>query len=166
MNLEPFLNAGLVTQIHIVSALLALILGALLLWRRKGTPVHKMHGKIWVALMAVVALSSFFINDIRTFGPFSAIHILSIITLVTLVRIVQTARQKDIKRHQSTVKNLFLGGLIGAGLFTFLPGRLMHQTFIVKPDFYLSSISNAWIMPLGLTLLIGLGVYWRAKRMP
>jgi len=164
MNLEPFLNAGLVIQIHIVSAVLSLILGAMLLWRRKGTPVHKINGKIWVALMAIVALSSFFINDIRTFGPFSAIHILSIVALVSLFQIVRYARLGKIRHHQNTVKGLFYGGLIGAGVFTFFPGRIMYQTFFGKPEFYLSSVSNAWIMPVSLALFISLFVYWRARR--
>jgi len=166
MNLEPFLNAELVIQIHVISALLALILGTMLLWKRKGTPVHKMNGKIWVALMAIVALSSFFINGIRTLGPFSTIHILSVVTLVSLFQIIRYARLGKIRHHQNTVKGLFYGGLVGAGALTFIPGRRMYEIFVGKPELYLTSLSNVWIMPVSLALFISLFIYWRAKRMP
>lgn len=164
MNLQPFLSAGPVIQIHIITALLALVLGGILLWRRKGTPVHKMHGKIWVGLMAVVAISSFFINEVRSFGPFSAVHILTIVTLVSLVQIVRTARDGNIKRHQSIIKGLFYGGLVGAGLLTLIPGRIMHRIFFGKPEFYLTSLENVWIIPLVVTLLFGAVILWRTNR--
>jgi len=121
---------------------------------------------ISLALLALVALSSFFINDIRTFGPFSAIHILSIVSLISLIHIVRSARSGRIKSHKYTIQGLYFGGLVGAGIFTFLPGRLMHQTFFGKPEFYLSEISNAWMIPMSGALLIGAILFWRARQMP
>ena len=164
MNLEPFLNAGLVIQIHIISALLALIVGAMLFLQRKGTASHKSNGKIWVCLMAIVALSSFFISDIKTFGPFSPIHLLSVVTLVSLVRIVSSARKKKIRSHETTVKALFFGGLVGAGIFTLLPGRIMHEIIFGEPTFYISTLGNAWIMTFSFAILVGLLFYWRSRK--
>lgn len=163
MNIEPFINAGLVIQVHMIAAIAALVLGGVVLWRRKGTARHKLYGKAWVALMAIVALSSFFINELRTFGPFSAIHILSVITLVSLVQAVRTVRNGNIRRHQTIIKGLFFGGLVGAGIFTFMPGRILYRTFFGKPEFYLTSLSNAWILPFIFAVMIGGYIYWRMR---
>lgn len=53
--------AGLapVVQVHLGAALVALILGAVVLVRPKGTPVHKAMGRVWVALLVVISLGSF-----------------------------------------------------------------------------------------------------------
>ena len=163
MNFEPFLNAGPVIQIHMTAAFAALVLGGVVLWRRKGTARHKLYGKAWIVLMAIVALSSFFINELRTFGPFSAIHVLSVITLVSLVQAVSTVRNGNIQRHQFIIKGLFFGGLVGAGIFTFMPGRILYRTFFGKPEFYLTSLSNAWVLPFIFALIIGAFIFWRMR---
>jgi uncharacterized membrane protein len=77
--------------------------------------------------MVVVALSSFFIHEIRVIGNFSPIHLLSIITLIWLVFGVQAARKKRIKRHQIIMNSIYFFALIVTGFFTLLPGRLMHE---------------------------------------
>lgn len=164
MDTTAFTNANLIIQIHIVAALAALVLGIAILWRRKGTKPHKTYGKIWVGLMALVALSSFFINELRTFGPFSAIHILSIITLVSLIQAINAVRKGNIKQHQNILKSLFFGGLVIAGIFTLMPGRILHHTLFGNPEFYLISQTNAWILPILFVGIIGAFIYWKMKR--
>ena len=164
MDLKPLFDAGPIVQIHILAAFLAIGFGASILWRRKGTRVHKTHGKVWIFLMVVVALSSFFINEIQTFGPFSAIHILSVVTLYSLVQAVISIKKGDIRRHQLIMQGLFYGGLIGAGIFTFIPGRILYRTFFGNPDFYLISISNVWIIPFAFASAVGAILYWRTQR--
>ena len=163
MNFEPFFKAELVVQVHMIAAITALFLGAYIFWRRKGTKQHKRYGKIWFGLMVIVALSSFFINELRTFGPFSAIHILSIITLISLIQAIRAIRKGNIRRHQYILKGLYLGGLVGAGIFTFMPGRVLYRTFFGKPEFYLTSLSNAWVLPFIFALIIGAFIYWRMR---
>ena len=92
----------------------------------KGTLPHRTLGWIWVALMAVVAASSFWIHQIRLFGPWSPIHLLSVMVLVLLPIAVLAARSHNIRRHRAIMTGIFAGGLIIAGLFTFVPGRIMH----------------------------------------
>lgn len=70
MNITPVLNAPFVIQLHLLAALLALGLGAVQLAAAKGTPDHRRLGYIWTGMMAVVALSSFFIFELRLWGPF------------------------------------------------------------------------------------------------
>ena len=87
-----------------------------------GTPI----GWIWVGLMATVAASSLWIHEIRLFGPWSPIHLLSIYVLIMLPVAVIAARRHNVRRHRLAMIGMFTGGLVIAGLFTFLPGRIMH----------------------------------------
>jgi uncharacterized membrane protein len=77
--------------------------------------------------MAVIAISSFWIHDIRLIGPFSPIHLLSIFTLAILPLAVWHARRHRVERHRKAMTSIFVGALVIAGLFTLLPGRIMHH---------------------------------------
>jgi uncharacterized membrane protein len=127
MTLEPLLAASPAIQIHTAAALAALALGTVQVMRPRGSGVHKRMGWLWVALMAVVALSSFGIHELRLWGPWSPIHILSVITLVGLWGAVRAVRQGRILDHRRIMMKLFWLALIGAGAFTLVPGRLLHQ---------------------------------------
>ena len=126
MNLAPLLAAPAVIQIHAFAALGAFALGALQLAAPKGTIPHRTIGWVWAGLMLAVVISSFFIHTIRMWGPFSPIHLLSILTLALLPLAVWRARQHDVRKHRRAMMGLFLGALVIAGVFTFLPGRIMH----------------------------------------
>ena len=76
--------------------------------------------------MATVAVSSFWIHQIRLVGPWSPIHLLSIFTLITLPLGVWKAHRHDVADHRRIMILLFSGALVIAGLFTLLPGRIMH----------------------------------------
>ena len=76
--------------------------------------------------MAIVALSSFAIFEIRLFGPFSPIHLLSLLTLGTLVVAIQAARAGNIQRHKQALASLYGGLTLGWGVHL-VPGRILHQ---------------------------------------
>ena len=126
MSFAPLLNAAPPIPIHAFAAMAAFVLGLVQLTAPKGTLPHRTLGWIWVALMAVVAGSSFGIHELRTVGPWSAIHLLSIFTLVMLLVGVIAARSHNVARHKRTMMGLFGGALIIAGLFALMPGRIMH----------------------------------------
>ena len=71
--MNAILAASPAIQIHIAAALASLVVGAVMLVRRKGTPAHRFTGRLWVALMLVLALGSF---AIRSNGSLSWIHLL------------------------------------------------------------------------------------------
>ena len=144
MNFVPLLESNLVIQIHVYAAIAAFIIGAIVLWRQKGSPSHRMWGKIWVGLMVIVAFSSFFINEIRLLGPFSPIHILSLVTLLGLYFSIRAVRRKEIEAHRRSMQRIYIGALVIAGAFTFLPGRIMYRTFLEK------SVEEGLQMSLGL----------------
>jgi uncharacterized membrane protein len=87
---------------------------------------HRTLGWIWVGLMALVAGSSFWIHQIRLLGPWSPIHLLSILTLLMLPLAVWKAHRHRVADHRRIMILLFSGALVIAGLFTLLPGRIMH----------------------------------------
>ena len=133
MTLEPLLNASLAIQLHALAAVLALLLGGLVLFRRKGDRLHRLGGRIWVGLMLTAAFSSFFIHTIRMLGPWSPIHLLSILTLVLLFRGVSLAHARRIMEHRRMMQGTYLSALIVAGVFTFMPGRIMFEVFFEGP---------------------------------
>ncbi len=127
MSLSLLLQATPAIQIHVFTALSALLLGTYLLIARKGTRTHKIFGRIWIGLMVVTSFSSFFIHSLRLYYGFSPIHILSVMTLIGSWQVVAAARAGRIAEHRRHVGNLYSLALLTAGAFTLLPGRLMHK---------------------------------------
>jgi uncharacterized membrane protein len=114
--------------IHLVSAVSALLLGAALLSRRlKGDRMHRIAGWTWVLLMLAVAISSLWLPK---FMQLSWIHVFTIVTLVSLPLGVYRARTHNVKAHRSTMIGVFTGGLVIAGLFTLIPGRLLGNALL------------------------------------
>jgi len=126
MSLEPLLQAGPIIQIHAFAAMSAFVLGIVQFTAPKGTIPHRAVGWFWVVIMVVVSVTAFFIHEIRLWGPFSPIHLLAIYTLIALPLAVRHARRHAVQHHSRAMIGIFTGGLIIAGLFTFLPGRLMN----------------------------------------
>jgi len=117
-----------VIQLHIAAALTALLLGTVQLVGIKGTGLHRLIGWSWVVAMFTVAVSSLFIRQINP-GSFSLIHLLSGWTLIALPMALFAVRRGRIASHARGMTWTFIGGLIVAGTFTFLPGRLMWAVF-------------------------------------
>jgi uncharacterized membrane protein len=126
MNLAPLLNVAPAIPLHAFAAMTAFVLGAVQLAAPKGTLPHRTLGWIWIALMVIVAGSSFWIHQIRLLGPWSPIHLLSIFTLIVLPLGVWMAHRHRVADHRRIMILIFSGALVIAGLFTLLPGRIMH----------------------------------------
>jgi uncharacterized membrane protein len=126
MSLAPLLNAPFAIQLHAFAAMTAFVLGILQFARAKGTFSHRTFGWTWVTVMLIVAVSSFWIHDIRVWGIWSPIHLLSIFTLISLPVAVWMARHHRVRAHRGWMIGIFAGALVIAGIFTFVPGRIMH----------------------------------------
>lgn len=126
MTLAPLLNASPAIQFHAFAAMSAFVLGVVQLSAPKGTLPHRTVGWIWVTLMLVVSISAFFIHQLRIWGQWSPIHLLAIFTLVMLPIAVWRAHKHEVEQHRRAMLGLFFGALVIAGLFTFVPGRIMH----------------------------------------
>lgn len=116
--------AKLPVIIHVVTVLPAIPLGGYILLTRKGTPRHRLLGKIWLVLMLITATSAIFI---QSSGGFSFIHIFIPVTFHAAWKTIATARRGDIKAHKNHLVFTYLTALMIPGIFAFaLPGRLMN----------------------------------------
>jgi uncharacterized membrane protein len=126
ISLAPLLDAAPAIPLHALAAMAAFVLGVVQFAAPKGTLPHRTIGAIWVALMVTVAVSSFWIHQLRLVGPWSPIHLLSIFTLLMLPLAVWKAHTHQVAAHRRAMIFLFSGALVVAGLFTLVPGRIMH----------------------------------------
>jgi uncharacterized membrane protein len=126
MSFAPLLDAAPAIPVHAFAAMTAFMLGVVQLAAPKGTLPHRTLGWIWVCLMLAVAISSFWIHEIRLVGPWSPIHLLSIFVLITVPLAVWKAHRHQVADHRRIMISIFSGALVIAGLFTLLPGRIMH----------------------------------------
>ena len=159
MSLDPILAAPLQIQIHATCAVLAMILGAIMLIRRKGTPSHKLLGRVYVVLMLAVATSALFINEIRLWGPFSPIHIFVLVTYTAVFMAIWNIRRGNVEGHRAWMVSLYFGALFLTGAFTLLPGRRMHDV--------LFGAASGWtpaLVAIPLALVAGFAI-WR-RMMP
>ena len=111
-----------IIYLHLTAAFAALILGTVQLTRTKGTPSHKAAGWVFVALILTVAISSLWIPS---FLHFTWIHIFTLVTLISVPLALWHIRRGDVRGHAYAMKGVYIGGLVVAGIFTLVPGRLI-----------------------------------------
>lgn len=80
--MHEILNYSWVSWLHLASALLAMVLGAVVLLRRKGDHVHKRAGYAYVIAMALVNLTAFGLY--RLFGTFGPFHVAALVSGLTV----------------------------------------------------------------------------------
>jgi uncharacterized membrane protein len=127
VNLAPLLDAPIAIQVHVATVVPAALLGPWMFLAAKGTQTHRLLGKVWLGLMVAAAVSSFFIHTINLFLGFSPIHFLSVFVLYSSYKAIRAAQRHRIREHKINVVSMYVGGIIVAGGFTFLPGRTMHE---------------------------------------
>lgn len=125
MTLEPLLSASPVIQLHTAAALIAAVSGVIVLLITKGTKRHRVLGYIFSASILFTAITSLWITELRP-GHFSPIHILSVITLVSVPLAIYWRRTGNIRAHASAMIAPLIGLLI-AGAFTLVPGRILAR---------------------------------------
>ena len=116
--------------LHAIMAMIAIILGGIQLSMKKGGLIHKLLGRIWVGIMLIVAITSFFIHEIKLWGAYSPIHLLSLWTIFILGVGIYYVRVGNIKRHKQVMIATYFFALILTGFFTLYPGRVMHLSLI------------------------------------
>ena len=112
---------------HLVTAFAALLLGGVLLWRRKGTTGHRALGWSWVLLMGSTALASAFIRDYQlpNLAGFTPIHGFTLLVAMKLPQGIWQVRHGNIAGHRKSMRSLYIGACVLAGVFTLLPGRFL-----------------------------------------
>ena len=128
--LAPLLAAPFAVKLHVFTVVPAFFLGTwLIFFSRKGAQRHRAVGYVYLTLMTITAIAALFIHQIPAidivygFGP---IHIFSLVTLSGVVGALRGAWTHNIKMHRRSMLGVYIGGLLIAGTFAFLPGRIMH----------------------------------------
>ena len=118
------------TYLHLGSLVPAFVIGTYLLLNRKGTPVHRFLGKIYMGLMLFTAFITLFMEALvgpKFLNHFGFIHLLSLFVLYTVPTSYRAIRVGNIKLHKRKMVGLYVGALLIAGAFTLSPGRLIHS---------------------------------------
>ncbi len=118
------------TYLHLGSLVPAFVIGTYLLLNRKGTPVHRFLGKIYMGLMLFTAFVTLFMEAVvgpKFLNHFGFIHLLSLLVLYTVPTSYRAIRVGNIKLHKHKMVGLYVGALLVAGAFTLSPGRLIHS---------------------------------------
>ena len=131
MNLAPLLYAPLAVQVHVATVVPAFFIGT---WQiflsRKGAPLHRALGYLYLTLMTVTSIAALFVHQLMPHGPFlgfSPIHLLVPLTLFGVVGALRGAWTHNVRLHRSAMLGVYIGGLLIAGSLAFLPGRIMHS---------------------------------------
>ena len=125
-NLLLFTEEAAVVKAHLLAALAAIVLGAVMMLSRKGRRFHRIAGWTWAGLLAFVATTSLFINGLSN-GRWSALHLTAGWVLLILSLAVWAARRHRPRAHGGLMMWLFFGALLITGAFAFLPGRLLWR---------------------------------------
>ena len=114
---------------HLATVVPAFLIGSWLLVMRKGTPLHKGLGRIYLPLMLVTAFITLFMPahvGPQIFNHFGFIHLFSLLVIYLVPMAYLYARRGDIKSHASSMVGMYVGGILIAGSFAFMPGRMLH----------------------------------------
>jgi uncharacterized membrane protein len=117
------------TYLHLGSLVPAFVIGSYLLLNRKGTPAHRLLGKIYMGLMLFTAIITLFMEALvgpKFLNHFGFLHLLSLFVLYTVPTAYRAIRVGNIKLHKRKMVGLYVGALLVAGAFTLSPGRLIH----------------------------------------
>lgn len=120
--------------LHLYSVIPAFFIGTILLVIKKGTPFHKVAGRIYMVLMMVTAIITLFMPSkigLQLFNHFGWIHLFSALTIYTVPTAYLAIKKGNVKSHKRKMILLYFGALIIAGGFTFVPGRYMHTLFFL-----------------------------------
>ena len=143
MNWNVFTELSpLQIQLHWATATIAFFLGLIIFLRPKGTLPHKTLGAFYAVLMIVTSVAAFFVRsgdvsgwDYLSLKGMSPIHLFIPLTLFGIFGgLFGILVLKDRRRHRWPLIGSFVGGLVIAGAFTFLPGRRMHTFFFETPE--------------------------------
>ena len=118
--------------LHLATILPAFVLGTLSFILKKGTVTHKIIGRIYMILMFLTAIITLFMPSFigpQLFNHFGWIHLFSLLTLYTVPTAYTAIKKGQVTRHKLKMIGLYVGAMLIAGAFTFVPGRYMHTLF-------------------------------------
>ena len=126
------MSYDLLMFIHLATILPAFLIGTVVLIIKKGTLVHKQLGRVYLVLMLFTGVLTLFmpakVGD-QFLGHFGWIHLLCILTIYTVPTAYYAAKRGEIASHKRKMILLYVGAMLIAGGFTFVPGRYLYPLF-------------------------------------
>lgn len=122
----PYLSLA---YLHLATVLPCFLIGAWLLVRRKGTPVHKRLGRAYAVLILFTALVTLPMPAAvgpRLLNHFGFIHLFSLLVLFSVPAALYSIRRGNVAAHRGHMVGVYVGGILIAGTFALMPGRLLH----------------------------------------
>lgn len=116
--------------LHLATILPAFVLGTISFVLKKGTNTHKIIGRLYMLLMLFTAIVTLFMPahvGPQVLNHFGWIHLFSILTIYTVPTAYFAIKKGNIKVHKHKMIGLYVGAILIAGAFTFMPGRYMHN---------------------------------------
>ena len=116
--------------VHLATIVPAFFIGTYLMVQAKGTDRHRFLGRIYMLLMLLTAVISLFMT--AQVGPkflnhFGFIHLFSLLVLFLVPKAYLTSRNQDLDKHKRAMFGVYFGGILIAGFFAFMPGRMLHE---------------------------------------
>jgi uncharacterized membrane protein len=127
---KDFLTYTQLAYLHLATVVPAFAIGAFQLLRRKGTPSHKLLGKVYMLLMLATGFITLAMPaqvGPRFLNHFGVIHIFSFLALFSVPTAYFAARHGNIRAHRAAMVSLYIGGILIAGTLAFFPGRMLHK---------------------------------------
>lgn len=114
---------------HLATVVPAFMIATSMFVMRKGTRLHKIAGRVYMVLMLITAVASLFMP--ATIGPvvlshFGFLHALALLAIYAIVNAYLAIQKGDVKTHVRSMVGLYIGGLLIAGGFTLMPGRMIN----------------------------------------
>ena len=126
MNLDLWYDT--LSFVHLGTIAPAFLMATFMMVTKKGTEVHKLIGRIYMVLMLFTAMVTLLMSaqvGPRLFNHFGFIHLLSVLVLYCVPSAYWAIKNGNVKRHKWSMIGLYIGGLIVAGGFTLMPGRML-----------------------------------------
>ncbi len=117
---------------HLATVVPSFVLGTVLLLIPKGTHIHRKAGRIYMVLMLITAAITLFMPaqvGPQLFNHFGWIHSFSFLTIYTVPTAYLAIRKGNVASHKRKMILLYVGAILIAGGFTFMPGRYLYEVF-------------------------------------
>jgi uncharacterized membrane protein len=145
------MEAPLIIQLHVASALPAILIGPFAIFMKTSWRLHKIVGFSWIVAMASLCITGLLIPsyNLAVIGHLGPIHLFCFWGLSGIFNGVRYARLGRIAEHRMTLKWTWFGAMGAASLANFLPGRTINRMFFeTTPD-------TGWIViGVGLAVLV------------
>lgn len=115
---------------HLFLLLISFLIATYIMLTKKNTKQHKVLGALYMGLMLIAVIISFFIS--ATIGPtlfnhFGVLHILSLFMLYIIPSAYIAAKNGNIKKHRNIMIGLYVGTIVIAIVFSLTPTILLHE---------------------------------------